>query len=116
YGASVCLQRAAGDQRAHEVAPLGEDVDEAVAGPDLLVAVLAPERVGDVEPPADLLNVERRVVVRKVRVDEPALERHRLEVLTEDVDVAGCEVGGVQQAAVLAGGDRQAGVARAGGG
>jgi hypothetical protein len=64
--------------------------------------------VGDIQPAAELLDVEGREPARELVVAEPARQVDSMEALVEDVDAPVVEVGSVQEGAGRRGGDRQA--------
>src|SRR5207249_97397 len=72
--------------------------DEALSG-DFVMRSLVLLRVRDEDARADRLDPERRVAVRKLRVDKLSGMRDEGEGAVEDVDVRVVEVGGVEQVA-----------------
>jgi hypothetical protein len=101
-----------------QVAAGAVDVDEApTRAGDLVLTGGVLLGVGDIQPPAELLDVEGRVAAGELVVLEPARKVDPVEALVEDVDASVVEVGPVQERAGRGGGDRQGlvdGVARVG--
>src|SRR6202011_2128107 len=89
-------QLAAGVKRVHE--PMTH------AGHVVLLLVVL-QRVGDGDDAADVLYSERRVAVGNAAIDESAWGKLH-EVMVEDVDRAGAEIGGVKKIAGNIAGDR----------
>src|SRR6266702_2372655 len=77
---------------------IGVDEAKALSG-DFVMRSLVLLRVRDEDARADRLDPERRVAVRKLRVDKLPGVRDEGEGAVEDVDVRVVEVGGVEQVA-----------------
>src|SRR5262249_18347298 len=82
--------------------------DEAQALPVHLVEALALLRIRNEDAVADRLDPERRIAVRKVRVDERSRRVQQVPPAVEDVDPGQAEVGGIQPRAGTAVGEGQA--------
>src|SRR4029453_5653340 len=103
------VEVAAAEPAPQQVAAGAVDVHEAPArAGDLVFAVGVLLGVGDIQPPAELLDVEGCIAAWQLAVVESARQVDPVELLVEDVDPAVVEVGPVEQGAGSAGGEGQA--------